>query len=86
MKTLSIPDDESDTIPASTRCLLKSFTKKNVALGNIRTDETPIEGLYQIRMDDIFDPNAELYGGGGTFQDLRFGSTIKWPKIFVEMI
>ncbi|KAL5712258.1 hypothetical protein ACHQM5_014448 [Ranunculus cassubicifolius] len=40
-------DDESNTIPASTR-LLKSFTKKNIALGNIRTYVTPIEGLYEI--------------------------------------
>ncbi|KAL5700383.1 hypothetical protein ACHQM5_025831 [Ranunculus cassubicifolius] len=76
---------ETHAFPQSTRCLVKSFRNKTLALGNVRTDVMPENDSYQIRIADIFDHSAELYEGG-TFEDIRIGSTIMWPKHSIELI
>ncbi|KAL5708241.1 hypothetical protein ACHQM5_019059 [Ranunculus cassubicifolius] len=81
----STPPVETHAFPQSTRCLVKSFRNKTLALGNVRTDVTPENDSYQIRIADIFDHSAELYEGG-TFEDIRIGSTIIWPKHSIELI
>ncbi|KAL5710039.1 hypothetical protein ACHQM5_020651 [Ranunculus cassubicifolius] len=79
------PSAETHAFPQSTCCLVKSFRNKTLALGNVRTDVMPENDSYQIRIVDIFDHSAELYEGG-TFEDIRIGSTIMWPKHSIELI
>ncbi|KAF5189210.1 hypothetical protein FRX31_021204 [Thalictrum thalictroides] len=76
-------DTSNDT---STRCLLKNFKKRNVALGNICRDTTPIEDSYSIIVDEVFDYTTELYIGEGTFGDISIGDMIIWPKPFVAFV
>ncbi|KAF9596995.1 hypothetical protein IFM89_014709 [Coptis chinensis] len=68
-----------------TRCLLKNFRKRTVALGSVSSDVISTDS-YSITIDDIFDYTAELYVGEGTLADISIGDTITWPKTFVESI
>ncbi|PIA25899.1 hypothetical protein AQUCO_10400009v1 [Aquilegia coerulea] len=78
---------ESQVDPPTTRCLLKNFKKRNVALGNICTNvTTPSQDSYNIRLDEVFDHTAELYVGEGTLSDASVGDIITWPKNFVGFV
>ncbi|KAF9609284.1 hypothetical protein IFM89_015130 [Coptis chinensis] len=77
--------DEVSHAPPSTRCLLKNFRKRTVALGSV-SNVIPSADSYNITIDDIFDYTTELYVGEGTFGDISIGDTITWPKPFVEPI
>ncbi|KAF9617387.1 hypothetical protein IFM89_036308 [Coptis chinensis] len=68
-----------------TRCLLKNFRKRTVALGSVSSDVISTDS-YSITIDDIFDCTAELYVREGTLADISIGDTITWPKTFVESI
>ncbi|KAF9592199.1 hypothetical protein IFM89_012775 [Coptis chinensis] len=68
-----------------TRCLLKNFRKRTVALGSVSSDVISTDS-YSITIDDIFDCTAELYVGERTLADISIGDTIIWPKTFVESI
>lgn len=49
-------------------------------------DTSPSIDSYNVIIDDIFDYGADLYEGEGTFEDVVLGSTIKWPRILVQML
>ncbi|KAF9626222.1 hypothetical protein IFM89_031349 [Coptis chinensis] len=76
---------EVSHVQQSTRCLLKNFRKRTIALGTVSND-VPFADSYNITIDDIFDYTTKLYVGEGTFGDISIGDTITWPMPFVEPI
>ncbi|KAI3967596.1 hypothetical protein MKW92_003471 [Papaver armeniacum] len=60
--------DESD-LPSS-GCFIKNFEGRTIALGTYNTTAAPMEHVYSITVEEIFDKDAELYDEDGTFHDV----------------
>ncbi|KAF9602670.1 hypothetical protein IFM89_030558 [Coptis chinensis] len=69
-------------------CELQSMRGRVVAIGRMLGDrEDAHENAYRIIVDEILEFNAELFGARGqTFGDIDVGSTIRWPKVFTNVI
>ncbi|MCL7033830.1 hypothetical protein MKW94_024066, partial [Papaver nudicaule] len=70
-------------LPGSS-CFIKNFKGRTVALGSFNTAEPPMEHVYSLIIEDIFDRDAELFDKDGKLGDIMIGGVINWPKACVE--
>ncbi|KAI3915755.1 hypothetical protein MKW92_033184 [Papaver armeniacum] len=65
-------------------CFIKNFKGRTIALGSINTAAPPMENVYSLVIDEIFDRDAELFDEDGKLGDVMIGGLINWPKACVE--
>ncbi|KAI3915758.1 hypothetical protein MKW92_033187 [Papaver armeniacum] len=70
-------------LPGSS-CFIKNFKGRTIALGSINTAYPPMEHVYSLSIEEIFDRNAELFDEDGKLGDIMIGGVINWPKACVE--
>ncbi|RZC55867.1 hypothetical protein C5167_014730 [Papaver somniferum] len=73
----------ASNLPASS-CFIKNFKGKTIALGSINAADPPMEHVYSLSIEEIFDKNAELFDEDGKLGDITIGGVINWPKACVK--
>ncbi|KAI3863350.1 hypothetical protein MKX03_023290 [Papaver bracteatum] len=69
---------------AASSCFIKNFKGRTIALGSINTADPPMEHVYSLSIEAIFDSSAELFDKDGKLGDIMIGGVINWPKACVE--
>ncbi|KAI3957988.1 hypothetical protein MKW98_020630 [Papaver atlanticum] len=70
-------------LPGSS-CFIRNFKGRTIALGSINTAYPPMENVYSLSIEEIFDKNAELFDEDGKLGDVMIGGVINWPKACVQ--
>ncbi|RZC63078.1 hypothetical protein C5167_024827 [Papaver somniferum] len=73
----------ASNLPAMS-CFIKNFKGKTIALGSINTADPPMENVYSLVFEEVFDRDAELFDEDGKLGDVMIGGVINWPKACVE--
>ncbi|KAI3957984.1 hypothetical protein MKW98_020626 [Papaver atlanticum] len=73
----------ASNLPAMS-CFIKNFKGRTIALGSINTADPPMENVYSLVIEEIFDRDAELFDEDGKLGDVMIGGVINWPKACVE--
>ncbi|KAI3916507.1 hypothetical protein MKW92_007578 [Papaver armeniacum] len=73
----------ASNLPAMS-CFIKNFKGRTIALGSINTADPPMENVYSLVIEEIFDRDAELFDEDGKLGDVMTGGVINWPKACVE--
>ncbi|MCL7046031.1 hypothetical protein MKW94_024776, partial [Papaver nudicaule] len=73
----------ASNLPASS-CFIKNFKGRTIALGSFNIAGPPMEHVYSLIIEDIFDRDAELFDKDGKLGDIMIDSVINWPKACVE--
>ncbi|KAI3855190.1 hypothetical protein MKW92_037926 [Papaver armeniacum] len=68
--------------PASL-CFLKNFKGRTIALGSYNSVDPPMEHVYSVKVEEIFDEESELFDEDGKLGDIMIGDVINWPKACV---
>ncbi|KAI3916508.1 hypothetical protein MKW92_007579 [Papaver armeniacum] len=55
-----------------------------IALGSINAADPPMEHVYSLTIEEIFDRDADLFDKDGKLGDVMIGGVINWPKACVE--
>ncbi|KAI3916509.1 hypothetical protein MKW92_007580, partial [Papaver armeniacum] len=71
------------SLPAGS-CFIKNFKGRTIALGSVNAAAPPMEHVYSLTIEDIFDRDAELFDKDGKLGDIMIGGVINWPKACVE--
>ncbi|KAI3871928.1 hypothetical protein MKX03_012582, partial [Papaver bracteatum] len=58
------PDDSN--LPSASKCFIKNFRGKTIALGIYNNDAAPMKHVYSVSVEEIFNRDAELYDEDGT--------------------
>ncbi|KAI3894773.1 hypothetical protein MKW92_030760 [Papaver armeniacum] len=69
--------------PASL-CFVKNFQGRTIALGSYNSVDPPMEHVYSVRIEEIFDEESELFDKDGKLGDIMIGDVINWPKACVQ--
>ncbi|XP_026423140.1 uncharacterized protein LOC113319057 isoform X2 [Papaver somniferum] len=69
--------------PASL-CFLKNFKGRTIALGSYNSVDPPMEHVYSVKVEEIFDEESELFDEDGKLGDIMIGDVINWPKACVQ--
>ncbi|XP_026457054.1 uncharacterized protein LOC113357808 [Papaver somniferum] len=70
-------------LPTSS-CFIKNFKGRTIALGSINAADPPMEHIYNLSIEEIFDRDADLFDEDGKLGDVMIGGVINWPKACVE--
>ncbi|XP_026388858.1 uncharacterized protein LOC113283735 [Papaver somniferum] len=73
----------ASNLPASS-CFIKNFKGRTIALGSINAADPPMEHVYSLSIEEIFDRDADLFDEDGKLGDVMIGGVINWPKACVQ--
>ncbi|KAI3957983.1 hypothetical protein MKW98_020625, partial [Papaver atlanticum] len=68
----------------SSSCFIKNFKGRTIALGSFNAADPPVEHVYSLSIEEIFDRDADLFDRDGKLGDIMIGGVINWPKACVE--
>ncbi|KAI3863356.1 hypothetical protein MKX03_023296 [Papaver bracteatum] len=68
----------------SSSCFIKNFKGRTIALGSFNAADPPMEHVYSLSIEEIFDRDADLFDRDGKLGDIMIGGVINWPKACVE--
>ncbi|XP_026423311.1 uncharacterized protein LOC113319261 [Papaver somniferum] len=71
------------TKPASL-CFVKNFKGRTIALGSYNSVDPPMEHVYSVKVEEIFDEESELFDEDGKLGDIMIDDVINWPKACVQ--